>query len=102
MGVPLVGSWEEASQTLTISSAPPPDDQQQDQQQQDGSNAPVAAAAEEQQQQQQQQQQPPELLLGSPKFNLQEWLQRLQQGVANRQHIEHAELPLQVGNVTRV
>jgi hypothetical protein len=95
MGVPLAGSWEEASQTLTISSAPPPDNQQQ-QQQQGGSNAPAAAAAEEQQQQQL----PPEMLLGSPNFNLQDWLQRLQQGVSNRQHIEHAELPLQVGKDT--
>jgi hypothetical protein len=99
MGVPLTGSWEEATQTLTItsSSVAPDDDLQQD-----GTSTPTAAAAaaEEQQegaeQQQQQQQLPPEMLLGSSNFDLQQWLQCLQQGVINRQHIQHAELPLQV------
>jgi hypothetical protein len=94
MGVPLTGSWEEATQTLTISSSSSisPQQQQQDQDE-DGSSSRPPATAE---QQQPQQQLPPEMLLGSPDFDLRQWLQALKHGVTNRQHIEYAQLPLQV------
>jgi hypothetical protein len=89
MGVPLSGSWEEATQTLTICSS----SSSLSEQQPDGS---TAAAATEEAEQQQQRQLPPEMLLGSPDFDLKQWLQALPQGVANRQHLEYAQLPLQV------
>jgi hypothetical protein len=93
MGVPLSGSWEEATQTLTIcsSSSSSSSSSSLSEQQPDGSTA--AAATEEAEQQRQL---PPEMLLGSPDFDLKQWLQALPQGVANRQHLEYAQLPLQV------
>ncbi|KAF6257028.1 exoribonuclease [Scenedesmus sp. NREL 46B-D3] len=92
MGVPLAGSFEEATQTLTINSSSSSStsvEQQQDQQQDGFTDL-------------QQHRSSRMLLLGSPGFSLKEWLQCLKQGVVNRQHIEHAQLPLQLRVFSRV
>uniref|UniRef100_A0A383WKX8 Uncharacterized protein n=1 Tax=Tetradesmus obliquus TaxID=3088 RepID=A0A383WKX8_TETOB len=103
MGVPLSGSYEEATQTLTISSSSSSTpEQQQDEDSSSASFEPASAAQEEEELQQQKQQLAPELLLASTDFDLQQWLQRLPQGVSNRQHIGHAQLPLQLQVFSRV
>ncbi|WIA18422.1 hypothetical protein OEZ85_009882 [Tetradesmus obliquus] len=101
MGVPLSGSFEEASQTLTISSSSS-SSPEQDEDSSSASLEPAAAVQEEEELQQRKQQLAPELLLASTDFDLQQWLHRLPQGVSNRQHIGHAQLPLQLQVFSRV
>lgn len=117
MGVPLTGSWDGPSQTLTIISG----DAAQQQQTADGEAAQAtsltqtsAAAgglgADSSRVMSSRTQPgaagpssstddeglPPEMLLNSMKFKLKDWLESVAGRVSNPSHIPYAELPLQV------
>ena len=118
MGVPLAGSWDGPSQTLTITQLDPSTQEQQllgDNPDAFPAATAAAAAAGDgclaaRQQQMQQcgsggdndEGLPQEMLLNSPKFRLKEWLEGLKDGVINRNNIPHAQLPLQVRPCTAV
>lgn len=106
MGVPLTGTFDSATETLTITYKE--QDESDGQQQYPGSAAGRRRGFQQQQQyssgsgglgdaQQAQQLAAARLRLNDPRFNLRVWLDHMQGKVINRQHIPRAELPLQVG-----
>lgn len=104
MGVPLTGTFDSATETLTITykEQEEADGQQLDpgrrrgfQQQQFGSGS--GGLADVPQERQEQQLAAARLRLNDRNFNLQVWLDHMQGKIINRQHIPRAELPLQVG-----
>jgi hypothetical protein len=115
MGVPLTGTFDSDTETLTITHKEQQEDGEaqqpaagsaegrrlgfQQQQQQQGWQQGSSSAGDSQQQQQQQEPVPisAQLGLNNEHFNLRVWLDHMQGKVINRQHIPKVELPLEVG-----
>jgi hypothetical protein len=116
MGVPLTGTFDSATETLTITHTEQEeaDGQQldpgsaagrrmgfhQQQQQQYGSGS--GGLADEAQERREQQLAAARLRLNDSRFTLKVWLDHMQGKIVNRQHIPRAELPLQVGGDAEV
>lgn len=117
MGVPLTGTFDSDTETLTITHKEQEDagdsssgaGQQAaagsaegrrrsfQQQQQQGWQQDSSSANDSQQQQQEPVSSSAQLGLNNEHFNLRVWLDHMQGKVINRQHIPKTELPLQVG-----
>lgn len=105
MGVPLTGTFDSATETLTITYNEREQGGADRQQPTAGSAAGRRRSFQQQQQQDsssagdsQQQEQPSSAQLGlnNEQFNLKLWLDHMQGKIINRQHIPKADVPLQV------